>query len=271
MVRRAVLPLSPTLAAWLAKCQWACESKCFTKPVNPSENPTFENVLAPRSSRRSLLGGAAAVALVFPAGRHETTEAGQRGHLTFRPITLDTRDEVTVPEGYESRVIVRWGDPLQSWGPEFRFGEQSPEAQAQQFGYNCDFVGLFLLGGAASGSRGLLAVNHEYTNPKLMFPSYREGDPEAWQVAVELEAHGVTIVEVFQHGHGQWHDRPGSPFNRHITGTTRRELTGPAAGSDWLKTSTDSTGTVLDGTLNNCAGGKTLRGTLLTCEENFHQ
>lgn len=272
MARRAVLPLSPALAAWLAKCQWACGSKCFTEPVNPSENPTFENVLAQRLSRRDLLGGAAAVALVLAVGRHESAEASQRGRLTFRPITLNTRDEVTVPEGYASGVVIRWGDPLQSWGPEFRFGEQSPERQAQQFGYNCDFVGLFLLpGGAASGSRGLLAVNHEYTNPELMFPGYREGDPEAWQVAVELEAHGVTIVEVLQRGRGQWHYLPGSSYNRRITGTTRCELTGPAAGSDWMKTSTDSTGTVVYGTLNNCAGGKTPWGTLLTCEENFHQ
>ena len=272
MGRRTVVPLSPTFAAWLAKCQWACGSKCFTEPVNPSENPTFENVLAQRLSRRSLIGGAATVALVLAVGRQESAEASQRGRLTFRPIALNARDEVTVPEGYESRVIIRWGDPLQSWGPEFRFGEQSPEAQAQQFGYNCDFVGLFLLGGgAASGSRGLLAVNHEYTNPELMFAGYREGDPEAWQVAVELEAHGVTIVEVLQRERGQWHYLPGSTYNRRVTGTTRCELTGPAAGSDWLKTSTDSTGTVVYGTLNNCAGGKTPWGTLLTCEENFHQ
>ncbi|MCS7051330.1 MAG: DUF839 domain-containing protein, partial [Thermomicrobium sp.] len=274
MPKRFALPLSPAVAAWLDKCRWACGSKCFTDACNESENATFEAVLARRLSRRSALRGAAGVALVIALGQTGVSrvEASNRGRLTFRPITLNTEDRVTVPEGYTAGLVIRWGDPLHSWGPEFRFDAQSPEAQANQFGYNADFVGLFPLpAGSANARRGLLAVNHEYTNPELMFAGYREGDPEPWQVAVELEAHGVTIVEVARHERGEWGYLPGSRFNRRITGTTRCELTGPAAGSDWLKTSADRTGTVVYGTLNNCAGGKTPWGTLLTCEENFHQ
>lgn len=264
--------MSPAYAAWLQKCRWACGSKCFTAGTNPSQNPTFEAVLARRFSRRTTLKGAAAAALVLTLGRAPVTEAAGRGTLSFRPITLDSADRVRVPDGYDHQVLIRWGDPLRSWGPEFRLQEQSPESQALQFGYNADFVGYFPIPPQAHGSsRGLLAVNHEYTNPELMFPGYREGDPEPWQVAVELEAHGVTIVEIAQYERGQWGYRTGSPYNRRITGTTPCELTGPAAGSDWLRTSADSAGTLVKGTLNNCAGGKTPWGTLLTCEENFHQ
>ncbi|GBD20878.1 hypothetical protein HRbin28_01327 [bacterium HR28] len=274
MANRFTLPLTPAVAAWLQKCRWACGEKCFTDTCNHSENSTFEAILAQRLSRRSALRGAAGVALVLALGQAGLgrAEASNRGRLTFRPITLNTDDQVTVPDGYASQVVIRWGDPLHRWGPEFRLDSQSPEAQAQQFGYNADFVGFFPLPfRSTSAANGLLAVNHEYTNPELMFPNYREGDPEAWQVAVELEAHGVTIIEIMQRGRGNWVYIPGSRYNRRITGTTRIELTGPAAGSDWLKTSADPTGTIVYGTLNNCAGGKTPWGTLLTCEENFHQ
>ncbi|HLL49040.1 MAG TPA: PhoX family phosphatase, partial [Thermomicrobiales bacterium] len=171
---------------------------------------------------------------------------------------------------------------------------QSAEAQEQQFGYNCDWIEFFPLPpGSDTTDHGLLVVNHEYTNPELMFPGYLTRNPELDSMAtpdnappeipefltnptqeivdVEIAAHGLSIVEVRRNDAGEWMVVQDSKYNRRITGTTPMEVTGPAAGIDLLQTSEDPTGMRVLGTLNNCAGGKSPWGTALTGEENFQQ
>ncbi|MDF9457901.1 DUF839 domain-containing protein, partial [Bacillus cereus] len=61
------------------------------------------------------------------------------------------------------------------------------------------------------------------------------------------------------------------PLNRRITATTEFTLVGPAAGSEFVKTSADKTGKKVKGTLANCSGGITPWNTMLSGEENFDQ
>ncbi|MFD1703976.1 PhoX family protein [Methylopila henanensis] len=232
-------------------------------------NEPFRSVLARNIERRSFLLGAAATVPVLMAGSAALlpteAEAGAR-RLSFKPIEPSQADDIIVPENYESRVLIRWGDPVLPTAPTFQPNRQTPEAQAQQFGYNCDFVGYFPLD---SDRRALLCVNHEYTSGEDMFKNYSPGVNRK-QAEVEIAAHGGSVVEIQRAG-SIWSVVKSDRYNRRITGDTPMVITGPAAGEPLMKTSADPTGTKVLGMLNNCAGGKTPWGTWLTCEENFNQ
>ncbi len=73
----------------------------------------------------------------------------------------------------------------------------------------------------------------------------------------EINAHGVTVVEVKKDGEGRWRHIPNSSYNRRFTSATEMELSGPVAGSDYVKTKYSPDGTRTRGTNNNCANGYT--------------
>lgn len=244
-------------------------------PSNPSTAPTIGEVIDRRFSRRQTLGGLAATAglgLIGGAVTGNQASAAGPSSLTFKEIAHGYDDRLHVAEGYHANVLVRWGDPITSGAPAFDPQNQTAAAQLRQFGYNCDFVGFLPLpAGGRSSSRGLLCVNHEYTNPELMFPGYRGRKAMTReQVDIEMAAHGHSIVEVAKQG-GDWQLVKGGRYNRRISAlSTPMRLSGPAAGHARLKTKADPTGRKVIGTFNNCAGGKTPWGTVLIAEENFH-
>ena len=240
-------------------------------------------IIAARFSRRGFLGGSLAVsAIAATVGSTALMSAGQAkaqgaggSVFSFDEIEAGVDETHHIAPGYDADVLLRWGDPIFTDAPEFDPENQSAEAQARQFGYNNDYVGFIPLDG--STTHGLLVVNHEYTNEHLMFPGVVEsvdGKPtvsraDRKRVDIEMAAHGGTIVEIRKEN-GKWQVVRDGELNRRILATTEMELTGPAAGSERLKTSGDDTGRKVVGTVNNCAGGVTPWGTYIMAEENFH-
>ena len=243
---------------------------------NPSANPTMGEIIAARFTRRELMVGVLAVtAISTTLGRRAlAASTNLSSSFDFKEIEAGIDTHHHVSEGYEANILLRWGDPVVADAAPFDVRDQSAEKQSRQFGYNSDFVGYIPIDNRSD--HGLLVVNHEYTNEELMFPSVpvQEAKDVAFAkmtkdlVDIEMAAHGGSVVEI-RRTDGKWQVAP-SGLARRITAETPMEITGPAAGSDRLKTSYDPTGTTVRGMINNCAGGVTPWGTWLTAEENFH-
>ncbi len=243
---------------------------------NRSSNPHLADLAPQMHSRRNLLKAAVAgVVVSVPfAGCATTSGTPWQGpeYLGFRSITPMAEDSVRIPPGYRAQVMFAWGEPIgaQAGAPAFRTDASNSAAdQALQAGMHHDAIEYYPLPyGSTSSERGLLAINHEYTDDGLL---HTDG-MRTWtaeKVAKSQNAHGVSIVEVSSRG-DQWSVVSQSIFARRITAQTPMLISGPAAGTAAMRTSYDSKGTLARGTVNNCAGGLTPWGTYLTCEENWN-
>ncbi|MFJ2621572.1 PhoX family protein [Glutamicibacter sp. NPDC087344] len=269
-----------------ATCHFKCADACAKPDCNNSSNDYFRDIADAALSRRQIfgLGAVGASALVIgpqlfgaPASQAaEVAVAGKNssggGKLAFEAIGPVSRsvDTMSVPEGYDWHSIIRWGDPLFKRSAEFDAQKQSARKQAEQFGYNCDYLDIIV--DKYSGRTGVLVANHEYTNEDMMFASdwFENNKDEARRIA--MNAHGFSIVEVSRKKNNKkWTYVRGGERNRRITMSTEFAVDGPAAGSNLLKTRADRKGTKILGTLNNCAGGTTPWGTILSGEENIDQ
>jgi uncharacterized protein len=256
---------------------------------NRSRNRPFLEIYQARLSRRTMLKGFVTTAAMGAIGGTVTSRVAlaaaehDPSTLTFEQPPHEILDDHQVAPGYSAKVLIRWGDPVLPGAPKWDPMQQTAEAQAGQFGYNNDFVAYMPLPrGSDNSEHGLVHVNHEYTNPELMFPGWvKDGEDDAAarrasvaaqtpeQSAIEMMAHGGSVIEVIKEN-GSWRVVEDSEYARRITPETEMRISGPAAGHDRMKTGYDPTGTRVFGTFNNCAGGKTPWGTVLMAEENFH-
>lgn len=219
-------------------------------------------------ARRQFLRSGAAAAVVALLGEARARPAGDE-RLGFAAVPATLRDAVTVPPGYEAQVLYPWGSPTGIAGAMPAFAPDASNSaadQALQAGMHHDGMHFFALDGRAD--RGLLAMNHEYTDEQLLHPDGAR--PLTLDKARKsLHAMGVSVIEVELTASG-WRRVLPSRFARRIHGQTPMRLSGPARGSPLLRTAADPAGEHVAGTFANCAMGVTPWGTYLSCEENFH-
>lgn len=244
-------------------------AKDFTsmEDSNCSNNLSIHDVI--ETSRRNFLKSGATVtlaSLMAPLSGCAALASSQ-SKLGFKAIPAGMGDKLVVPEGYTATPIAPWGDPVGIAGkmPAFKMdGSNTAEEQALQLGMHHDGLEFFPLKGS---KRGLLAINHEYTDDGLLHVG-GFNNMNLDKVRKAQNAHGLSVIEV-EMNQGKWDVVRPSPYARRVTLSTPFRVAGPAAGHALMRTSADPQGQTVLGTLNNCASSKTPWGTYLSGEENF--
>jgi secreted PhoX family phosphatase len=185
----------------------------------------------------------------------------------FKGVPTSRVDKAVVPDGYVLQVLAPWGEPVGIAGnmPAWKADASNGAAeQAVQMGMHHDGLVYYPLDGSL---RGLLAINHEYTDDGLLHP----GGQTPWTAEKVLKAqaaHGVAVIEIARQGNDWQMVRP-SKYARRVTANTPCAVGGPAAGHPMMRTAADPAGRTVLGTLGNCASSGTPWGTYLTGEENW--
>ncbi len=234
-----------------------------------AQNVPLREIIEQSLSRRSfvhvLTGGVCAAAWAdWNASDLRAEPAAAKELFHFKSVPASAEDRVVVPEGYVADVLYRWGDPINGQSPAFLSdASNSASDQEKQAGMGHDGMEFFPIPGYDPNERGLLAINHEYTDQVLLFQDGIEPLPPQpmplEKVRKSIASHGVSIVEISKQKDGRW-QVVDSPRARRVTADTPVSVAGPAK----VKLGDEARGTV-----NNCAAGRTPWGTYLTCEENF--
>jgi uncharacterized protein len=214
----------------------------------------------PMTRRRLIKGVAAAGAATYVGSLPKLAAASGGGNFRdFQAIAPSAADELQVPAGYETDIVIKWGDV---------FGTDITGKELV-FGYNCDYSAFFPFGGKAD--EGVIYVSHEYLVP-FFNSDWTPAMNASWNPLVEpyrsmmkreKEELGGSLVHI-KLGRNGWGVVKGSRFNRRFYADGPEiPYTGPVVGSGLLPE-----GDVGLGTLGNCSGCHTPWGTVLTCEEN---
>ncbi|TLD70913.1 DUF839 domain-containing protein [Phragmitibacter flavus] len=156
--------------------------------------------------------------------------------LNFPAVPNNMNDGVTLPEGFVSEVLVKYGDVINDRG--------------ETFGEDADYLAFVL----DDESRGWLWVNHE----------------NSWWLKGEdlLRGVGGSCLRLRRdESTGRWRPVVKAEENFRVNGLdTKIQLLGPAAGSDVMGGVTEVLGSV-----GNCGGAVSPWGTFFSGEENYYE
>lgn len=166
--------------------------------------------------------------------------------LEIQSVGFSHADELAIPEGFVQEVLLKRGDIL--------------NAQGERYGDHNDYLTWIL----RDDRTGWLWCNHENANIPLATGDWSK----KWtreRAAMYLQNQGGSAVRIERREDGLW--RPVLPHsdNFRVDGlATKIRLSGPAAGTEWVKGAREAIGSN-----SNCGGGLTPWGTLCTAEENY--
>ncbi len=161
---------------------------------------------------------------------------------SFISLGRHQQDSLVLAQDFESNILIRYGDPINSKG--------------ETFGFNCDFISCLSKG----PNEAILWVNHEYPDP-LFVSGYQSGPKSREQVLAEQMSVGGSLLKIRRSSaNAAWFVDLKDPLNQRIHGRTSIKIVAerPIAGS-----------LLAMGTMANCSGGQTPWGNFLSCEENF--
>ncbi len=172
----------------------------------------------------------------------KTTEIEYLAKINFEALKInELLDDVVLAEGFDYKILASFGDKI---------------SDKDTFGTHNDYLAFFP--SKENENEGTLWVNHEYFDPVLLQTT---GELKTKEM-VDLERYvvGGSIVKVRKNDEGKWSIVLNDPLNKRITGATKIPFL-------WDEEIAGSN--VAEGTFQNCSGGVTPWGTILTCEENY--
>lgn len=256
--------------------------------LNNKFNDLIQNEISRRGFIKASMAGIIATNTIFNANN---SLAGSMSG--FKSIPENHNDTLTVPEGYEWKRLISWGDPLFEGlepaklqnGAPFKFTRAEQE---KRFGTNNDMIALFpreySYPWPVETKNFIMCTNHESIGRMLaVAPINGEWSATEEEKIAMYAALGCSVFEL-EYKNGEYKVLiPKNNINRRITPFTEMLYTGPAANHDWINkgkilvnASEAKLGNkpknkkgILSGTFQNCAGGYTPWGTYLTSEENI--
>jgi hypothetical protein len=200
------------------------------------------------TTRRNFLkasGTMAAMPWFFNSSAANAAKAApQSAAANWTPLPQAAEDKFSVAQGFQWNVIAKTGDRISKTGA--RFGD-------------CADFTTFLPG--TGKNHGHLWVNHEAVTVSVLYDRWVDGkDKTKAMVDEEMKLVGGSYLEISRDPATRaWSLFADSGTAFRIDGHTDIPLVGPAGGK------------TARGTCQNCSGGQTPWGTVLSCEENFDE